>query len=123
MVASHLTAAERRLLRLAVNRLGEKGQWDLGELKLELNELILEDVPLEISGFSQVEIDQISLDEEPHGHEEGPLEPGPALALIAKSGDVFALGPHRVACGDARDADGEAHDRRRGAAPADGCSL
>ena len=35
VLASHLTAAERRLLRLAVNRLGEQGQWDLGELKLD----------------------------------------------------------------------------------------
>lgn len=105
VVASHLTPAERRLLRLAVNRLGEKGQWDLGELKLELDELVLEDVPLEISGFSQIEIDQISLDEEPDGHEEGPLEPDPGLAPIAKPGDVFELGAHRVACGDARDAD------------------
>ena len=28
-------------LRLAVNRLGEKGKWDLDELKVELEELIL----------------------------------------------------------------------------------
>ena len=34
VVADHLTPAERRLLRLAINRLGEKGRWDLGELKL-----------------------------------------------------------------------------------------
>ena len=105
ILAGHLGPAERRLLRLAVNRLGEKGQWDLGELKLELNELILEDRPLEVSGFSAVEVDQILLDEEPDGPEEGSLEPDPALVPIAKPGDVFALGRHRVACGDARDAD------------------
>lgn len=33
IVVSHLTAAERRVLRLAINRLGEKGRYDLGELK------------------------------------------------------------------------------------------
>ena len=31
----HLTDDEQRLLRLAVNRLGEKGQWNLDELKIE----------------------------------------------------------------------------------------
>jgi hypothetical protein len=31
----HLTDAEQRTLRLAVNRLGEKGEWDLEELKIE----------------------------------------------------------------------------------------
>ena len=49
VLAGHLTAAERRLLRLAINRLGEQGRWELGELKLELNDLILEGMPLEVS--------------------------------------------------------------------------
>jgi hypothetical protein len=48
----HLSEGEQRLLRLAVNRLGEKGQWDLDELKIEFEELILADAPIEISGFS-----------------------------------------------------------------------
>ena len=59
VLAGHLAPAERRLLRLAINRLGEKGRWDLGELKLELNDLILEGRPLEVSGFSDIEVDQI----------------------------------------------------------------
>ena len=105
VLASHLTTAERRLLRLAINRLGEKGQWDLGELKLELNELVLEDVRLEVSGFSEIEIDQITLDEQPDGAEDGPLEPDPGLEPMANSGDIYALGRHRIACGDARDPD------------------
>ena len=54
VVASHLTAAEGRLLRVAVNRLGEKGNWDLGALKIELDELILEDMPVVVSGFSEM---------------------------------------------------------------------
>ena len=43
----HLTDEEQRLLRLAINRLGEKGQWDLDELKIEFEELILDDAPIE----------------------------------------------------------------------------
>ena len=43
---------------MALNRLGEKGSWHFDELKLELEELILEDVPIEIAGFSMLEVDQ-----------------------------------------------------------------
>ena len=59
----HLNDSERRLLRLAINRLAEKGEWDFEALRLEFNELILVDAPIEIGGFAPDEIDQIlSLD-------------------------------------------------------------
>src|SRR5207248_2481429 len=59
----HLTDEEQRTLRLAVNRLGEKGEWDLEELKIEFEELILTEAPIEISGFSTEQINQILLGE------------------------------------------------------------
>ena len=104
VIADHLSAAEARLLRIALNRLGETGRWDLGELRLEMAELIVEDVPIEIAGFSDIELDQILLDEEPAASEAGPLEPEVDGEPVARAGDIFCLGPHRVACGDARDA-------------------
>ena len=52
----HLNPDEQRVLRLAVNRLAEKGQWDLDALKIEFEELILLDAPIEITGFSPAEI-------------------------------------------------------------------
>ena len=58
----HLSEDEQRVLRLAVNRLAEKGQWDLEELKIEFEELILTDAPIEIAGFAPDEIDQIVLE-------------------------------------------------------------
>ena len=48
----HLSPEEQRVLRLAVNRLAEKGEWDLDGLKIEFDELILLDAPIEIAGFS-----------------------------------------------------------------------
>jgi hypothetical protein len=54
----HLTPQEQRALRLAVNRLAEKGEWDLDALKVEFEELVLTDAPIEIIGFSGDEIDQ-----------------------------------------------------------------
>ena len=101
--ANHLSASERRLVRMALNRLGEKGSWNFDELKLELEELILEDAPIEITGFSMTEIDQIVIGEEPAAVETGPLAPEPDAKPIVQFGDIFAMGEHRIICGDSTD--------------------
>jgi DNA modification methylase len=101
--ANHLNASERRLVRIALNRLGEKGSWDFDELKLELEELILEDVPIEITGFSMTEVDQIIIEEEPAAVEAGPLAPEPDAKPVAQFGDIFVMGEHRILCSDSTD--------------------
>ena len=98
----HLSPDEQRVLRLAVNRLAEKGQWDLDALKIEFEELVLLDAPIEIAGFSPAEIDHVILGDASESLEQGPLEPDSAVA-VARIGDVFQLGPHCIACGDATD--------------------
>jgi ParB-like nuclease domain len=100
--ADHLSASERRLVRLALNRLGEKGSWDFDVLKIELEELILEDAPIEVC-FSEVEVDQILHDADPAPVETGPLAPELGAVPVARPGDVFRLGDHRLICGDATD--------------------
>jgi len=99
----YLSAEKQRVLRLAVNRLGEKGEWNLDELKIEFEELILAEAPIEISGFTLDEIDQIVIGEIDDAVERGPLAPEPEAIAVARAGDVFALGPHRVICGSATD--------------------
>jgi hypothetical protein len=99
----YLSENEERVLRLAVNRLGEKGEWNLDELKIEFQELILADAPIEISGFTLDEIDQIVLGEAGDAIERGPLAPEIDTIAVARPGDVFTLGPHRIICGSATD--------------------
>ena len=103
LLARHLSSAQRRQLRLAVNRLQEKGSWDLGELRVVMQELIVENVSLEVAGFTLSEVDQIVLDDDPPLAEVGELEPAPDAKPVARLGDVFALGTHRLVCGDCRD--------------------
>ncbi len=97
----HLTDTEQRVLRLAVNRLGEKGEWNLDELKIEFEDLIVADAPIEASGFSLDEIDHIVLGEVDDAVEEGPLSPRADAIAVARIGDVFELGQHRIVCGSA----------------------
>jgi hypothetical protein len=82
---------------------GTAPNWSLEALKIEFEELILADAPIGISGFSLDEIDQIVLGDGADGLEKGPLEPDPFATPISKFGDIFQLGPHRLACADATD--------------------
>ena len=99
----HLDETEQRLLRLAVNRLGEKGFWDVGELEAEFKELIIADAPIEISGFGSDEIDQVVIGGNKDGCEAGDLAPLPGVSASARVGDLFRLGSHLLLCGDATD--------------------
>src|SRR5262249_28725476 len=59
--------------------------------------------PIEISGFSLEVIDQIVLGDEGEGAEQGPLAPEPGAFPVARLGDKFRLGAHRIICSDATD--------------------
>jgi hypothetical protein len=75
----HLSPEEQRVLRLAVNRLAEKGEWDLDALKIEFDELIVTDAPIEITGFSPAEIDHLILSDAAEGWSRGRSSPIPQL--------------------------------------------
>jgi ParB-like chromosome segregation protein Spo0J len=92
----HLNESEQRLLRLAVNRLGEKGSWDIAELEAEFKELIIAEAPIELSGFGSDEIDQILIGSEDENAEVGDLEPSAGASSVSRINDLFRLGPHRL---------------------------
>lgn len=107
---SHLSDAEKRAYILADNKIALNAGWDVELLALELGELadLLPDVDLdlEIIGFDTGEIDLLLTDHEapdPSQSKEDDI-PSPADVAIAKPGDIWQLGQHRVLCGDARDA-------------------
>jgi DNA modification methylase len=107
---AHLNAAQRRAYMLADNQLALNAGWDRELLAIELQGLIDLEFDVEVTGFSQAEID-IVLDEAREGSPEGPTEPedqvpspvdDPATA-VTQAGDLWNLGRHRLLCGDARD--------------------
>lgn len=101
--ADDLPAAEHQALSLALDRFYELGEFDrtlLGELLTQI-EVELPDLRFEDIGFDAAEVDQ-AIAATPISEElEEPL--APASAIISKPGDVWLLGGHHVACGDAKD--------------------
>lgn len=104
----HLSPEEVRAYMLADNKHSENAGWDLELLADELNDLNLTmpDLDFESIGFTIAETDRLI---------DGltPVEDGdPADDILPpilngttryQPGDIWALGPHRLICGDSRD--------------------
>jgi DNA modification methylase len=99
----HLSDVEVRTLRISLNRLAERGEWDIAELRVEFDELIVVDAPLEATGFTLPQIDAILLDEEPLPDRDGLPDVDSEAVAISLPGDAWRLGQHMIVCGDARD--------------------
>lgn len=98
----HLSEDECRLLRLALNRTAETGEWDIEELRIEF--LAIEEAGLDLSasGFTGPELDVLLLGDETGDTDED--IPEPEEASVSKTGDLWQLGPHLLLCGDALEA-------------------
>lgn len=99
-----LSEIEKRGLRLTDNRLPLEAAWDKELLQIELKEISLEAPDLiEFSGFEVAEVDVILA----HTEEDPEDDRVPAVPVqpVSRIGDIWLAGPHRVGCGDARDAE------------------
>jgi hypothetical protein len=71
-------------------------------LALELQEIQEADFDLGLTGFDTGEIDKLlALDDEERGNDAPPVR----AVAVSQSGDLWLLGPHRVLCGDATNAE------------------
>ncbi len=98
----HLNQTERRALSIALNRIGETGEWDVEALKVELEELIDLDQEIFATGFELAEVDALLLydaADEPEA-DDLPLLP---QSQVSQLGDLWLMGEHRLLNGDARD--------------------
>lgn len=97
---SHLTPTQKKAYILADNKLALNAGWDEDVLKIELEELELEDFDLELTGFDEDEIEKLLRDPE-DGAEEDDFDGEPPEDPVSVPGDVWTLGEHRLICGDA----------------------
>lgn len=93
-----LSAAQKRALVLADNKLASNAGWDIDLLRLELGDLKADGFNLDITGFNAFEIADIfaTKDGKTDPDATPPLEEKP----VSKTGDTWMLGPHRLTCGD-----------------------
>ncbi|MEO6199464.1 MAG: ParB/Srx family N-terminal domain-containing protein, partial [Sphingomicrobium sp.] len=101
---AHLSAAQRRAYVILDNRLSEiGGTWDRKLLALEHEAIRLldPDFDLTITGFELDDI-EIMFDNLTEVSEDHSPEPDRTTPAVAREGDLWLLGEHRLYCGDAR---------------------
>jgi len=109
---SHLDEAQKRTLRITLNRLAEKSGWNQELLALEFKELLELDLTLDlnfdltVTGFASPAIDQL-IESQVHASGPDPDDHIPdadrTQPPVSRIGDVWLPGEHRLICGDARD--------------------
>lgn len=101
MVARGWTAAQKRAYVIADNQLTANAGWDMDLLKIEVGGLqVVDDFDLDLLGFDVAALSNLLL---PGGVDPDDADAS-ALAqenAVSREGDIWLLGEHRLACGDA----------------------
>ena len=97
------TEVEKKALRLADNAIALDASWDVELVKIELEAISLDaEFDIELTGFTLQRAD-IILSEGASDPQEEEIPAAPAKP-VTRLGDIWILGPHRLGCGDAKDA-------------------
>ena len=110
---AHLTSAQKRAYVIADNRLALDAGWDEEMLALELAELSEGGFDLALTGLDATELQSLLADEEAADAEtqdedaadDADEVPDVPADPVSRTGDVWAIGTHRLICGDAAEAD------------------
>jgi DNA modification methylase len=97
----HLTEAQRRALVIADNQLALNAGWDEEMLRVELAMLHDEDYNLDLLGFEDIELQRLlEAQENASGLTDENSVPDVPPVPVARTGDLWHLGDHRLICGD-----------------------
>lgn len=102
-IAEELTDTQVKAYRIADNRTSEAAEWDQELLKLELQDLKIENFELGLTGFNNTEIEQILMQAVTVLPPAADPEAVPAELPIETNtvlGDTYEIGSHRLQCGD-----------------------
>ena len=108
IVLGHLSETQRRALVIADNKLAMNAGWDEEILREEMQAVEAAGFDLDLVGFSDEEIRALMADAagetEPGTAESATDEaPEPPVNPVTRAGDIWAIGRHRLICGDCRD--------------------
>ena len=104
---AHLSETQKRAFILAENKLAEHSGWDSALLSLELADLLNVGFDLGLTGFDDSEIQSL-LDADvdtgaDQAQDSSDEVPAPPAKPVSRAGDIWAIGEHRLICGDATD--------------------
>lgn len=97
---SHLTETQRRAYIIADNKLSLNAGWDEDMLAIELSELQGADFDLDLLGFDESELASLFEEDKEVKDDDFDVEEELAKPTFSKTGDIWALGRHRLICGD-----------------------
>ncbi len=105
LVLEGLTEAQKKAYIIADNKLALNAGWDDDLLRLELQNLDELDFDLELTGFSDDELNLLLQPEQVDGLTDEDDCPEPPANPISVLGDIWQLGNHRLMCGDSTSID------------------
>lgn len=98
-----LSEAQKRALRIGLNKHAQNAEWDLDQLRVEMQGILAANIdfdPGEI-GMSSGEIDKLFIAKDSDPADDA--IPSLASRAVSREGDIWILLSHRVGCGDCRD--------------------
>jgi len=106
MSVEYLNKAQKCALTIALNKMSEKSTWNVEFLKESYDFLVKENFDIRKTGFEVGELEFLILDqvtdEESESDPTDGLPDENEIPRRVNVGDLFALGNHRLLCGDAR---------------------
>lgn len=101
--ADHLSEAQKKAYIIADNRMAMDAGWDEELLRVEIESLQAEDFDIGLTGFDEKEIADLfgSGDEAEVKDDDYDLTAALEKAAFVQRGDIWAVGRHRLMCGDA----------------------
>ena len=104
---AHLSEIQKRAFILADNKLAERAGWDSELLSLELADLQDAGFDVGLTGFDDAEIQSMLAADVAQGTDatDDAVDdvPTPPVVPVSRNGDVWAIGDHRLICGNAAD--------------------
>lgn len=104
-VVVELDETREKALNVAMNKIS--GEWDQDKLARLIADLDASDFDAELTGFNDEEIQSLigSLDENEVADDDFDLTKALEAAAFVEAGDIWTVGRHRLACGDATNSD------------------
>ena len=100
VLVDYLTPAQKKAYIIADNKLAEDASWNEEILRAELEALAEMDFDASLIGFDESELDMLFADLTDVTEDNFDIEAELEKPCVAKAGDIWALGRHKVICGD-----------------------